>query len=43
MVLIMKKRVIKTLFFSFGVVIQKTKNNSLNLIKTTFIVNYTLK
>ena len=43
MVLIVKKRVIKTLFFSFGVVIQKDKNNSLKIIKTTFIVNYNLK
>lgn len=34
----MKKRVIKTLFFCFGVVNQKTKNNSLKLTKTTLTI-----
>ena len=39
----MKKRGHRTSLFCFGVVIQKDTNNPLKLIKTTFIVNYTLK
>lgn len=43
MVFIVKKRGNRPSLFSFGVVIQKDKNNSLKLIKITFINNYTLK